>query len=53
MATALAYEQFDGIPDGDCDARIRAFCVCHRGLVWCTSSNASRLTLRRMLDVSP
>ena len=23
MATALAYEQFDSIPDGDCDARIR------------------------------
>ena len=24
MATALAYEQFDGVPDADCDARIRA-----------------------------
>jgi quinolinate synthase len=24
MATALAYEQFDGVPDEDCDARIRA-----------------------------
>ncbi len=24
MATALAYEHFDGIPDEDCDARIRA-----------------------------
>ncbi|MBI3779347.1 MAG: quinolinate synthase NadA [Gammaproteobacteria bacterium] len=24
MATALAYESFDGIPDADCDARIRA-----------------------------
>jgi quinolinate synthase len=23
MATALAYEQFDSIPEGDCDARIR------------------------------
>jgi quinolinate synthase len=23
MATALTYEQFDSIPDGDCDARIR------------------------------
>jgi quinolinate synthase len=23
MATALAYEQFDSIPDGDCDVRIR------------------------------
>jgi hypothetical protein len=53
MATALAYERFDSVADDDSDARIRAVCACHRGLVWCTSSNASRLTLRRMLDVSP
>jgi hypothetical protein len=52
MATALAYEQFDSVADDNCDARIRAFCGRHGGLVWRTSSS-SRPALRRMLDVSP